>query len=52
MFYAKVEGADGGYTVDHTAGTYVFDRNGKIRLFIRNGQGVPAIVHDLKLLLS
>ncbi|CDG85126.1 SCO family protein [Janthinobacterium agaricidamnosum] len=53
VFYSKVEGptADS-YTVDHTAGTYVFDRNGKIRLFIRNGQEVTPIVHDLKLLLS
>ncbi|MET3132404.1 protein SCO1/2 [Oxalobacteraceae bacterium GrIS 1.11] len=53
VFYAKVPGKTAAsYTVDHTAGTYVFDRAGKIRLFLRNGQGSAPIVHDLKLLLS
>jgi protein SCO1/2 len=53
VFYAKVEGStDTNYTVDHTAGTYVFDKNGKIRLFVRNGAGPEPIVHDLKLLLQ
>lgn len=53
LFYAKVEGkTPGSYTVDHTAGSYVFDRNGKIRLFVRHGMGPQPIVHDLKLLLK
>lgn len=53
VFYAKVEGrSKGSYTVDHTAGSYVFDRTGKLRLFVRHGQGPAPIVHDLKLLLS
>ena len=53
VFYAKVEGkTPGSYTVDHTAGSYVFDREGKIRLFIRHGQGAAPITHDIKLLLS
>ena len=53
VYYAKVEGeTDSSYTVDHTAGTYVFDREGKIRLFVRHGEKPAAIVHDLKLLLS
>jgi len=53
VYYAKVEGeTDSSYTVDHTAGTYVFDREGKIRLFIRHGETPAAIAHDLKLLLS
>jgi protein SCO1/2 len=53
VFYAKVPGkTPGSYTVDHTAGSYVFDRNGKIRLFVRHGQGAAPIVHDLKQLLS
>ncbi|MES2742850.1 MAG: SCO family protein [Pseudomonadota bacterium] len=52
VFYAKVEGkTPGSYTVDHTAASYVFDKNGKIRLYMRNGQGPAPIVHDLKLLL-
>lgn len=53
MFYKKVPGktADS-YTIDHLAGSYVFDKQGKIRLFLRHGQGPAPIVHDLKLLLS
>jgi protein SCO1/2 len=38
--------------MDHTAGSYVFDKNGKVRLFLRHGQGAAPIVHDLKQLLS
>ncbi|GIZ50847.1 lipoprotein [Noviherbaspirillum aridicola] len=52
VFYQKVNGKDGGYTMDHTAGSYVFDPQGRIRLFVRHGQGTEPIVHDLKLLLS
>ena len=53
VFYAKVPGSDpNGYTIDHTAGSYVFDRDGRLRLFIRHGQGPDPIVHDLRQLLS
>ena len=53
VFYQKVPGKQpGSYTLDHTAGSYVFDPQGRIRLFIRHGQGAEPIVHDLKLLLS
>jgi protein SCO1/2 len=52
VFYAKVPGKEpGSYTVDHTAASYVFDRNGKVRLFVRYGQGVEPLVHDIKQLL-
>jgi protein SCO1/2 len=52
VFYAKVPGTTpGSYSIDHTAGSYVFDQNGKIRLFLRHGQGAAPIVHDLKQLL-
>jgi protein SCO1/2 len=53
VFYAKVPGKTAGsYSMDHTAGSYVFDKNGKVRLFLRHGQGAAPIVHDLKQLLS
>jgi protein SCO1/2 len=53
VFYAKVPGKEpGSYTIDHTAGSYVFDRDGKLRLFIRHGGGADPIVHDLRQLLS
>lgn len=53
VYYAKVPGsAPGNYTMDHSAGSYVFDPEGRLRLFIRHGQGTDPIVHDLKQLLS
>jgi protein SCO1/2 len=53
VFYAKVPGkTEGSYSMDHTAGSYVFDKAGKIRLFVRHGLGPDPIAHDLKLLLN
>nr|WP_230411545.1 SCO family protein [Collimonas humicola] len=53
VFYQKVPGkTPGSYSMDHTAGSYVFDPEGHIRLFIRHGQGPEPIAHDLKLLLK
>lgn len=53
VFYAKVPGkTPGSYTMDHTAASYVFDKNGKIRLFVRSGQGPAPLVQDIKLLLK
>lgn len=53
VFFAKVPGKEpGSYTIDHTAGAYVFDREGRVRLFVRYGSGTEALLHDLKLLLA
>jgi protein SCO1/2 len=53
VFYAKVPGkAEGSYTMDHTAGSYIFDTRGNVRLFTRYGTGAEALTHDLKLLLA
>ena len=53
VFFAKVPGkSEGSYTVDHTAGTYVFDTQGRLRLFMRYGAGAEALRHDVKLLLA
>jgi protein SCO1/2 len=53
IFYAKREGSTPtSYTMDHTAGSYVFDRQGRIRLFTRYGTGPEALAHDLKVLLA
>jgi protein SCO1 len=53
VFYAKAPGkTEGSYTVDHTAGSYVFDADGKVRLFVRYGSGAEALTADLKALLS
>ena len=53
VFYAKVPGkAEGTYTMDHTAGSYVFDAAGKVRLFVRYGSGAEALATDLRALLA
>ncbi|SAK78625.1 electron transport protein SCO1/SenC [Caballeronia glebae] len=53
VYYAKSQGkTPGDYTMDHTAASYVFDKDGKLRLFARDGQGVEPWVHDLKLLID
>lgn len=53
VFYSKVPGkTEGSYTMDHTAGSYIFDTQGRVRLFTRYGTGAEALVHDLKLLLA
>jgi protein SCO1 len=37
--------------MDHTAASYIFDKDGKIRLYIRYGTSIEDIVADLKKLL-
>lgn len=52
VFYQKVPGrTPTSYTLDHTAGSYVFDAEGKVRLFVRHAQGVDALVADIKRLM-
>ena len=51
VFTAKVPSGEGNYTVDHTSGSYVFDRDGKLRLFVRHGQGAGPLTADLRQLL-
>ncbi len=53
VFYSKVPGkTETSYTIDHTAGSYVFDSQGRIRLFTRYGSGAKALADDLKILLA
>jgi len=53
VFFAKVPSRDGkGYTIDHTAGSYVFDTQGRVRLFVRNGTATELLADDLKVLLK
>ncbi len=53
VFYRK-SGDTGGtnYTVDHTAGTYVFDTEGRLRLHVRHGESAENIAADIKALLA
>ena len=53
VYFAKVPGSNAdSYTVDHTAGSYVFDPQGRVRLFVRYGSGAKALADDAKLLLA
>jgi len=52
VFFAKVPGKTAStYTIDHTAGAYIFDPQGRIRLFSRNGAGPKALEEDIRALL-
>ena len=53
VYYKKVDGkTPTSYTVDHTAGCYVYDPRGKLRLYTRYGSGAPALAGDIALLIK
>ncbi|MDO8889474.1 MAG: SCO family protein [Hydrogenophaga sp.] len=53
IYYKKVDGpTPTSYTMDHSAGSYVYDPQGRIRLYHRYGSGAPALAADLKKLLA
>lgn len=53
IHYRKhVEPGAEGYLVDHTAGSYVLDRKGRLRLFLPFAQPSVDIAHDLRALLG
>jgi protein SCO1 len=53
VYYKKVDGpTPTSYTMDHSAGSYVFDAQGRIRLYHRYGSGAPALANDIKALLA
>ncbi|MBS0316136.1 MAG: SCO family protein [Proteobacteria bacterium] len=53
IFYKKVDGkTPDSYTMDHSAGCYVYDPQGRLRLYVRYGVDPQAIASDLRLLLE
>ncbi len=53
VFYRKVPGSTpGSYTLDHSAASYVFDPQGRLRLYARYGSGAQPLADDLKVLLK
>ncbi len=53
VYYKKVEGkTPTSYTMDHSAASYVYDTQGRLRLYARYGNGAQALAGDLKLLLK
>jgi protein SCO1/2 len=47
----SVKGPDD-YLIDHSAGTYVYDQQGRLRLLVPYGSSPDAIAQDLKTLLA
>lgn len=53
VFYQKQSGASPDtYTMDHSAGTYAYDPQGRLRLYVRHGEKPEIIAADLKKLLA
>ena len=53
VFFKKVEGRQpGSYTLDHSAGLYMYDPQGRLRVYQRYGQGIEALAKDAKALLD
>ena len=53
VYYKKVDGkTPTSYTMDHSAGSYVFDTQGNLRLFSRYGSGPQALAEDIRTLLK
>ena len=52
IIYKKVDGkTPGSYTMDHSAGSYLYDPQGRLRLYSRYGNRVDGLVTDIKQLL-
>lgn len=51
IVYEKRPNAKGSYTVDHSAGTFIYDQRGRLRLFASYGLGADALAHDIRALL-
>lgn len=53
VYYKKAEGkTPTSYTMDHSAGSYIYDPQGRIRLYTRYGTGPQALASDVRLLLQ
>lgn len=52
LYAAKVENTGkSGYTIDHSAGSYVFDKAGKLRLYVAFGTQPKEVASDIEKLL-
>ena len=53
MYFEKRPGkAPGEYSVDHSAQTYVFDPQGRLRLYVRQERLAEDLAPDLRTLLQ
>ena len=52
IIYQKQALPGGGYSMDHSAGTYIYDRQGRLRLYASYGRGAAVLLHDIRILLK
>ena len=53
VYYKRVNGkTDTSYTMDHSAGSYIYDPQGNLRLFTRYGSGAKVLAADIQQLLK
>lgn len=53
IYYKKVDGkTPTSYSLDHTAGNYIYDTQGRLRLYNRYGSGAEGLTQDIRLLLK
>jgi protein SCO1/2 len=53
VYFKKVDGkTPTSYSMDHSAASFVYDPQGRLRLYARYGAGVPSMVSDVKALLG
>ena len=53
IYYKRVDGqTPTSYTMDHSAGSYVYDPAGRLRVYHRYGSGTQALAADVRALLA
>lgn len=53
VYFKKVANEKGeGYSVDHSAAVFLFDRQGRVRVYVRYGSGAQALLADVRQLLA
>lgn len=53
IYFKKAEGqTPTSYTMDHSAGSYIFDPAGRLRVYSRYGSGAEAVAADVRSLLK
>ncbi len=53
VYYKRVDGqTPTSYTMDHSAGSYIYDTKGNLRLFTRYGSGAKVLAADIQQLLK
>lgn len=52
IYVQKQPTKNGGYSVDHSAGTFILDQQGRLRLFAQYGAGAQILLGDIRTLLK